>query len=115
MNFNKIEGEPQQNQKKDKFGEIIERLTVLIDLLSDADFRNKFPEFVNKYQITIEQAEKIRSLGSTELGTGSTLREYLESLLEEAQNVRLDIPPADRNRIDFIIKIIEHSLNALNN
>ncbi len=115
MNFNKQERGPQNIHKKNKFEEIIENLNVVLDLLSDADFRKKFPEFVNKYQITIEQAEKIRSLGSTELGTGSTLREYLESLLEEAQNVRLDIPPADRNRIDFIIKIIEHSLNALNN
>ena len=115
MNFNKIEGEPQQNQKKDKFGEIIEKLTVLIDLLSDADFRNRFPEFVNKYQITIKQAEKIRALNMTTLDDEPTLRESLESLLEEAREIRRNIHPEDRDTINSAIQVIKRSLNALNN
>ncbi|HRR94805.1 MAG TPA: hypothetical protein P5083_01545 [Candidatus Paceibacterota bacterium] len=115
MNFNKIEERPQQNPKEDKFGEIIERLTVLIDLLSDADFRNKFPEFVKKYQITIEQAKEIKALSSTELDTELTFREHLESLLEEAREIRRNIHPEDRNTINYIVEILERSLNSFNN
>ncbi len=115
MNFNKIEGRPQQNPKEDKFGEIIERLTVLIDLLSDADFRNKFPEFVNKYRITIEQAEKIRALNMTTLDNETTLIESLKTLLEEAREIRRNTHPEDRNKINNIVEILERSLNSLNN
>jgi len=114
MNFNKEKG-PKRKPLENRFEKTIEKLKELIDLLSDADFRNKFPEFVNKYQITIEQAKKIKDLSSTELDTELTLREYLGSLLEEAQEIKIDIPPDDRDKIDRIIKILKQSLNSLNN
>ena len=114
MNFNKEKG-PKRKPLENRFEKTIEKLKELIDLLSDADFRNKFPEFVNKYQITIEKAEKIRALNATTLDAEPTLRESLESLLEEAREIRRNIHPEDRDTINSAIQIIERSLNALNN
>jgi len=111
MNLNKIEKKPQKN----KFDETLKKLRGLIDLLSDADFRNKFPEFENRYRLTIEQAERIKALSLTEVDTELTFREYLESLLEQTQKMKKDASPGDRDKIDFIIKTIKQSLNALDN
>ena len=110
MNFNKEQG-PKREPQKNKFEETLRKLNELIDLLSDADFRSKFPEFVNKYQMTIEQAEKIRSLNLTEPDTELSFKEQLKSLLEEAQDIRQGIPPDDRDKIDYVIKILNQTLN----
>ncbi len=118
MDFNKKEKGFQMGPQKDHLGEIIERLKVLIDLLSDADFRTKYPEFVEKHNMIIEQAIQIQNLGNTELEDYSnynSIKQGLQSLLDNALDIRENTPPDDWDKVDRVIEIIKKALNAFNN
>jgi len=99
-------------QHNDSFQDYLERTKVLIDMLSDADFRSKFPDFVEKHKLLLEEILKVLPLLDSEQFTyEDTQRAYIENLLQGLEDMKPQYPPDLWSDIDGIANKLRSALD----
>jgi len=99
-------------KKQETFNDFLDRMKILIDLLSDADFRIKFPEFVEKHRVTIEQAQNLCGIiASEQMDITDTLQGQIQNQIRKLEDMKQDIPPDYHADVDAVISRLKAFLN----